>query len=187
MVATGASSEEPAHAQARPVGHLLDEGLVVVVPDCGQELVSFVLALPVGDYGVLGGDEVLEVPPIRAHGILAQLDLIAWLHLHLSHHVGESRPRQDLAHREGQLQHLWASQRELERTLLTSSRPTVTRASIVTVSPSRRLHSIFSMSWRNRTFHVLGGKELILLKLRLLNVLLEYNKVYHGILEFENL
>ena len=64
VVATGASSEEPAHAQARPVGHLLDKGLVVL--DCGQELVSFVLALPVGDYGVLGGDEVLEVPPIRA-------------------------------------------------------------------------------------------------------------------------
>ena len=123
VVATGASSEEPAHAQARPVGHLLDEGLVVVVPDCGQELVSFVLALPVGDYGVLGGDEVLEVPPIRAHGILAQLDLIAWLHLHLSHHVGESRPGQDLAHREGELQHLWAGQRELERPLLASSGP----------------------------------------------------------------
>ena len=91
-------------------------------PNGIEELLAHVLALAIPHDGVLGADEILEVPPGRAGEVVVHLDLLARFHLHLRQHVLEGGAGQDLADGERQLDHIPVDD-ELEGPLLPAGGP----------------------------------------------------------------
>ena len=95
MLATRSGPQKPSHAKSGAV-RLLGNRLLLV-SNGFEELLAHIPALAVRHDGVLGADEILEVPPGRAGGVVVQPDLLARLHLHLRQHVLEGGAGQDLA------------------------------------------------------------------------------------------
>ena len=120
MLATRSGPQKPSHAKSGAV-RLLGNRLLLV-SNGFEELLTHIPALAVRHDGVLGADEIFEVPPGRAGGVVVQPDLLARLHLHLRQHVLESGAGQNLADGERQLDHIPVDD-ELEGPLLPAGGP----------------------------------------------------------------
>ena len=92
------------------------------MPYSGQELLGHILALPVGDHDILGGNQILHIPPSGACRVLLQPDLVTWHHLQFDDHVRERQLGEDLVHREIQPEPLRSRQGESKVSLLAPRR-----------------------------------------------------------------